>query len=453
MRKFIVLLLLVMGCATLRPGRAKIERQLLDLIKNKAPEGTFLGVSVVDINGREIFSYNVDKFFVPASCNKLITASASLYWLGPDYRFKTVLLSDSCKNLYMIASGDPSMTVGDLSELLDRLKVRGDSVWNSIFLVDIAYDTISQGTGWMWDDRPYYYQAPVSSFILNKNMLTADFYYEDSIWKLDIFPPSKLLRIKIKKLEDTLLHQKTYFKGDTTIIELWGKIDTTSTYHFLRSIKNPRVFFKEQLKRILMEKHFAFSDIEIIDSIPENSIDTILIFESPPLHFIVRDFLKYSINIYGEALLKNLGREFSGRKGNYGDGLKAVDSFLIVAGVENLFKVVDGSGLSRYNLSSPKGFVQLLLFDYSHFPIMPEILSSLPIGGYDGTLKKRQHSIEGAVRAKTGTMTGVSTLSGYLKTKKGKLLVFSIMANNYLGSSLKARELQDSILEYFYNRF
>jgi len=453
MRKFFVLLLFVIGCATLPPGKEEIERQLFDIIKNKAPEGTLLGISITDINGREIFTYNADKFFVPASCNKLLTASAALYWLGPDYRFKTVLLSDSSNNLYLIASGDPSMTVGDLSELLDRLKVKGDSAWNSILLVDIVYDTISQGTGWMWDDRPYYYQAPISSFILNKNMLVADFYYEDSVWKLDVFPPSELLKIVLREKEDTVLHQKTYFRGDTTIVELWGKIDTTSTYHFLRSIKNPRVFFKEQLRRILLEKHFKFSSIEVIDTIPENILDTVLVFESKPLHFIVRDFLKYSINIYGEALLKNLGREFSGNRGDYEDGLKAVDSFLVIAGVQNLFKVVDGSGLSRYNLSSPRGFVKLLLYDYNHFHIMPEILSSLPIGGYDGTLKKRQHTIEGAVRAKTGTMTGVSTLSGYLKTKRGKLLVFSIMANNYLGSSLKARELQDSILEYFYNRF
>jgi D-alanyl-D-alanine carboxypeptidase (penicillin-binding protein 4) len=157
--------------------------------------------------------------------------------------------------------------------------------------------------------------------------------------------------------------------------------------------------------------------------------------------------MKNSDNFYAEQIIKTIGAEVMGA-GSWSNGIKAVKQFLCDIGIDaTQLRMVDGSGLSRYNLLSPQLVVNLLKYMYSE-----TFLTSLPMAGVDGTLKNRMKGtpLEGNLKAKTGTMSGVSALSGYITTESGDVIAFSIMINNYAKSSKPIKIIEDEIAEIIY---
>ncbi|GAI93166.1 unnamed protein product, partial [marine sediment metagenome] len=151
-----------------------------------------------------------------------------------------------------------------------------------------------------------------------------------------------------------------------------------------------------------------------------------------------------------EHILKTIGAEAVDLPGTAEKGIKAIEAFMKEKGItKEDFIQRDGSGLSRYNLISPRQITSLLFYLYHRFEYAPELLTVLPTGGVDGTLRNRmrEEGIIRKVRAKTGTMSNVSTLSGYCVTNSGKVLIFSIMMKDYIASPSYVRDLQDKIIK------
>jgi D-alanyl-D-alanine carboxypeptidase/D-alanyl-D-alanine-endopeptidase (penicillin-binding protein 4) len=160
--------------------------------------------------------------------------------------------------------------------------------------------------------------------------------------------------------------------------------------------------------------------------------------------------MKWSNNHGMECLLKRVGAVTTLSPGSWANGTLAVRNFLqTVVGLDvSAIAVEDGSGASRYSMVTPAQLTRLLGVLHDSFNIGPEFVAALPIGGVDGTLGHRMlaPSLHARVRAKTGSMTGVSNLAGFLETEDGERLAFAILMDAYPGSVEPLRRLQDDIL-------
>ncbi|MFQ5583496.1 MAG: D-alanyl-D-alanine carboxypeptidase/D-alanyl-D-alanine-endopeptidase, partial [Calditrichia bacterium] len=159
---------------------------------------------------------------------------------------------------------------------------------------------------------------------------------------------------------------------------------------------------------------------------------------------------KISDNLSAELIMKTLGAEIKGPPGTAKKGLYVIRRFIAETGVDSSsYKLADGSGVSRYNVITPDLIIQLLKAMHKDFRIQAEFKSSLPIAGVDGTLRRRMKDspAETMLRAKTGTLSGVSALSGYTATADGEIVAFSMIMEHFVMSASKIRKVQDKIGE------
>jgi D-alanyl-D-alanine carboxypeptidase/D-alanyl-D-alanine-endopeptidase (penicillin-binding protein 4) len=210
----------------------------------------------------------------------------------------------------------------------------------------------------------------------------------------------------------------------------------------------------------LFKELLAQYGVQVTTKVAEGPVppDAVLIsrFESRPLGSIIRSFLKDSDNLYGECLLKALGASTGTPPGSAEKGIAAIAAVLANLGIpERSYRLADGSGLSTYNLLSPAIITRLLAAAYNEFAFFPELLDALSVSGTDGTLRNRfrESPLSRLVRAKTGSMSGVSCISGYLKTRRGNLLAVSILMNGCNGPAKPFQNAQDEILKTLWERY
>ena len=349
-----------------------------------------ISIKVVAVEtGEVIYAKNAHKLHHPASTTKLFTAATALAKLGSDYQFETTLYTDESTetqaigNIYFKGSADPVLQSNDIVKLCDTLVQTGIKLIHGDIVVDETYfDNVREGPGWMWDDKPLRISAL-------------------SIRNVEPDAKTGSRAIACGHLLKTILMQKG--------INIGGQVTTGKVPSDARSIA----------------KHL-----------------------SPPLADIIKLMNKPSDNWIAEMLFKAIGAEVKGEPGTWKKGRETVDEFLGEI-MEELpaHRFVDGSGLSRYNLLNAELLTKLLIYMYHNFELMPEYMASLPIAGVDGTLKNRMQGMyaEKVLRAKTGTLSGVSALSGYTKTADGEVFAFGILISHYVGSATTARGIQDKI--------
>ncbi len=483
----LIAVLIFAGCAAHRPYEAQIARttpgtasatatitvrpapdtaELARRIDTAIDTSEFLkpavtGVMVTDLGGRVLYSRNGEKLFTPASTAKVFTAVASLHYLGSEYRFETHLYTDAAKNVYIKGFGDPSFSTGDLYSMAVHFAQMGVRKVNDIVVDDSYYDTLRLGHGWMWDDDPYPFMARLSALSLDWNIIEVT-VRPTKVGKppaVSIFPPSRFIKVKNEAV--TVDSGRTRIKVNRVLVdnENWvvvsGKIRKGSKEVVrYRNIENPTLHVGYVFASMLKELGVRVAGRVRRDTVPSNAT-LIYVHRSKPLFEIVADMLKASNNQKAEMLLKAVGAAVDSPPGTSAKGIKAVKLLLSeqVLGADTLqFRLVDGSGLSRYDLISPKLHVSLLRWAFQNRKLMPEFLTAMPIGGVDGTLEKRMQWDSGGrhVRAKTGTMSGVSALTGYVWPDGKQPLVFSILMNNFVGSARHAQAVQDEIVRAIY---
>ena len=236
----------------------------------------------------------------------------------------------------------------------------------------------------------------------------------------------------------------TRSRSQNTIIATGNLPATHKPVIKFMSVEDPGLYFGYVLRSALRQ-----AGVRVIGSVERRhstaSLRLILRIRSVPLGRIVHYLNKTSDNFYAEQLLKTIGAVVR-KQGSWVGGLKAEKSFLAKLGVHSPYRVADGSGLSRYNVVTPRLLTTLLRAMRKN----SVFVSSLPIAGRDtgyGTLAKRMKATPAArnLRAKTGTMEGVSTLSGYVKSRDQKPLVFSIMINGAVDDLTREKSFQDTI--------
>ena len=366
--------------------QADIDAILQDVLFTTAS----ISIKVVAVEtGEVIYAKNAHKLHHPASTTKLFTAATALAKLGSDYQFETTLYTDESTetqaigNIYFKGSADPVLQSDDIVKLCDALVQTGiKSIHGDIVVDETYFDTVREGPGWMWDDKP--------------------------------------LRISALSIRNVEPDAKT---GSRTI----------ACGHLL--------------KTILMQKGINIGGQVTTGKVPSDA-RSIAKHLSPPLADIIKLMNKPSDNWIAEMLFKAIGAEVKGEPGTWKKGRETVTEFLgEIMEEPPAHRFVDGSGLSRYNLLNAELLTKLLIYMYHNFELMPEYMASLPIAGVDGTLKNRMQGMyaEKVLRAKTGTLSGVSALSGYTKTADGEVFAFGILISHYVGSATTARGIQDKI--------
>jgi len=453
----------------------ELDQQLDDIFNDTSFRNANWGVVIQSLeNGEYFYKKNEDKFFVPASNLKLFTSSAGLLLLGSDYRFSTNILLNGYQSgstiygdLIIQGRGDPTISGrfynNDIYYVFDSwidslLDMGVSNIKGNIVGDDNLFDDIGLGNGWAWDYETDWYAAQSSAISFNDNCVDLTIYYNQKFDSVIVSSQPSLRSIVIlNKIKPAVGIEKTNIEvireRGTNVITCSGKFrkdaDSLITY---ATVQNPTQFAMLALKKRLESRGIRVNGYGIdIDDYERviNSSDLELLFtsHSEKLSEIIKVINKGSQNFFAEQLLKTIGLEKLGF-GSVANGIIAAKEIFADIGLnpENIV-MADGSGLSHINMVTPRQVVELLKYMYSNKNVFSDFYNSLPIAGVDGTLGKRMKgtTAENNVRAKTGYISHVRSLSGYAVTGDNEPVAFSIIANNFNVPVKLAENIQDLV--------
>jgi D-alanyl-D-alanine carboxypeptidase/D-alanyl-D-alanine-endopeptidase (penicillin-binding protein 4) len=406
-----------------------------------------------------LYSRDAQKYFIPASNVKLLTTAAALQKLGADFRIKTSVYSGENGSLYVVGRGDPSITEAQLQSLAQQLKRRGVDRVNELIGDDSYFQGSAVNPNWEWEDAQAGYGAPINSLIFNQNAIELLLSPQDlgQPLKVTFAEPKLANQWQIQNNSVTVAQNESEFielgrEFDRPAIRVSGqlKVGAESESAYV-AVVNPANNFLQHFQQVLAAEGIPVKQA-LVASVSRNFNQELATVESPPLAELVRETNRESNNLYAEVLLRLLGKVTDKMPQQQEDkdeiGLKELKTALTQLGVNpNSYILADGSGLSRHNLISPEALVQTLRF-MANSSAASIYRQSLPIAGESGTLKNRLSSTPNRVilQAKTGTLSGVSALSGYIEVPDYEPLVFSIIVNQSGLSAASMRSATDEIV-------
>jgi serine-type D-Ala-D-Ala carboxypeptidase/endopeptidase (penicillin-binding protein 4) len=463
----------------------------------------FWGIEVVSLAaGNVIYSENSDKLFTPASNTKLFTTAAALALIGPDYKFHTTIETTGTLDRYgrlngdlvLVGHGDPNLSgrelpydlrtqrdddpIEALESLADALVQKGVKYIDGDIVADDSYFAFERyGEGWSQDDLVWSDGAPVSALTVNDNVVFVSILPADRAGEkafVSVKPFADYYRLDNRIITTPAGTGRKFFvnrEPGSTLVTLWGNLplDDPGASEAL-AIEDPAEFaaglFRQLLERrgivVYGRQRTRHTELATLSTFtatalapshggsepntrPLKSDQPIILasYDSKPLLEDIRVINKVSQNLHAEILLRLLGREH-GTAGTIEGGLEVLRQFLTEAGISrDQYVFYDGSGLSRQNLVTPHAIVQLLRYASSQ-PWSAAYKSSFPVAGIDGSLSERLTAprLQKRVLAKTGSLGGVKTLSGYATTDSGQTVAFSILSNNL---NLPAKRVTDAI--------
>jgi D-alanyl-D-alanine carboxypeptidase/D-alanyl-D-alanine-endopeptidase (penicillin-binding protein 4) len=496
------------SAANKKASPVETARHKIDiLLQDPDAARSFWGIYAVSLDsGRPLFALNQDKLFTPASNAKLFTTAAVFGLIGPDYRFKTTVESMGSLDKYgrlnsdlvLVGRGDPNLSgrtlpysmhterkappIQVLQQLADQLVqhglkyIDGDVVADDSFFVWERY-----GEGWSQDDLAREWGAPVSALTVNDNVIfvnimPADRPGERAFLNITPFP-------EYYKIDNRVITTPSGSEPRTVSINrepgsnqltFWGNIPQDDPgFGEALAIEDPADFSARLLRQLLEERgvtiygrartrhtELASTQTFSVTSMASGGGDstrpptpTALVlasYQSQPVVQDLRVINKVSQNLHAELMLRLLGKE-KGTSGSVQGGLEVLRGFLVNAGIKpDQFAFYDGSGLSREDLVTPQAAVALLRYAAQQ-PWGKAFQDTLPVSAVDGSLADRFRNTPaaGMVRAKTGSLSHVYSLSGYATTQSGDHIAFSVMTNNNNMPTKKVLDAIDKIVESF----
>ncbi|MDX2120289.1 MAG: D-alanyl-D-alanine carboxypeptidase/D-alanyl-D-alanine-endopeptidase [Gemmatimonadota bacterium] len=487
------LLGLILGVQLAAPLAAQLPRRVvreLDSLLDSAPFDRGLwGVALVDPAGRLLYGRNADKLFIPASNTKLVVSAVGAAMLPPGWTIPTsVYAAGSVEpdrvlgDLVLYGRGDPTFSrrcygtdttvaaacdrdpmqrLRDLARTLYERGIRtvtgdlvGDGSWFDAELVH---------GDWGSYDLNWWYAAPIAGLAFNDNSV-------DIAWRPGAHPGAPALLSLDPDLGDVTLENRTTTVppgGESDIgdrmyrtpgtLHLWAEgtvaVDARGGTEYF-ALPDPNLYAARAFRRALEETGISVlgTTRSTTDSLAyRGARQGVPLAESTsrPLRDWIFPILNTSQNLFAEVLLKQLGRQF-GAGGSWKEGLRVERRYLIDSmGIDStLFALADGSGLSASNLVAPLGFTRLLQAIRRHPHFRENFEAGLPLSGSAGSLRSRflGTPLEGRVRAKTGSISRVNTLSGYFELPDGRVYAFSVQANHHVQGSRRAIARIDEIV-------
>ncbi|MBA2664633.1 MAG: D-alanyl-D-alanine carboxypeptidase/D-alanyl-D-alanine-endopeptidase [Bradymonadaceae bacterium] len=427
--------------------------------------GAKIGIHAVDVaTGEIVYSRNADVGMNPASNIKLITAAAVLDVLGPQYTFTTHLLAQKTEggqvkgDLFVKGDGEAFLLFTDVLGWAGQLRQLGITrVDGDLVIDDLYFDGGYMPPGFDQKDSDASYRAPIGAVSVNFNAITlvVDPAKPGEPARIRLDPPNAHVQVvnNARTNKGSQARVNAIARGDAerTVVTVTGTIGELATAVSIRKrIDHPPLFAGEVFKSAL-----EMVGIEVVGTVrtgraPKDA-RTLVSHTSQPMGNLVSAMNKWSNNFMAEQLLRVLGSS-SATASTWTASLGVAAAFLQRAGMApGSYSLLNGSGLYDGNTVSARQFVQLLRYMRDH-RYAPEFFASLSITGVDGTLSQRLKNtpLAGNMRAKTGTLNHVCTLSGYLYTKSGRLLAYSIMFNDTPQLAWNYRKHQDAIVMALY---
>lgn len=507
---FAIPLCLLLLAAAQAASRNPLAKRIDAVLASPDLDHGFWGIEVVSLDtGKTLYSQNSEKLFTPASNTKLFTTAAALALIGPNYTSRTTVETSGTLDKYgrlsgdlvLIGRGDPNLSgrelpyqlrtqrndhpIQVLEQLADALVQKGVKYVDGDIIADDSYFAFERyGEGWSQDDLVLADGAPVSALTINDNVVFVNILPADRAGErafVSIVPFANYYEVDNRIITTPAGTGRKIFinrEPGSTLLTLWGNmpLDDAGANEAL-AIENPAEFAATLFRQLLESRgvviygkqrtrHTELASLSTLtvtataaarggEETSRVSLSQSLVLashESKPLIEDVRVINKVSQNLHAEILLRLLGRE-KGTAGTVEGGLEVLRGFLNQAGISpDEYVFYDGSGLSRQNLVTPHALVQLLSYAAAQ-PWGASFRETLPVAGVDGSLADRFSNLDprAHVYAKTGSLGGVKSLSGYVTTVKGQQVAFAILSNNLNLPSKRVTDSIDSIIAAIVN--
>ncbi|MFI7277531.1 D-alanyl-D-alanine carboxypeptidase/D-alanyl-D-alanine-endopeptidase [Streptomyces sp. NPDC049879] len=443
------------------------------LLADPRLDGALAGVVVRDADtGATLYDHDGDTRLMPASNTKLLTSAAAMDVLGPGYRYRTDLVAAGTPrrgvlrgDLYLRGSGDPTMLAADYAALAADLAASGvTTVRGDLVADDTRFDATRLGRAWSWDNEADYYSAQISALTLapDTDYDAGTVYVSAAPGPSAGDPPTVTLtppndwvtvdnRATTAPAGSTGSLSITRQHGTNTLVVSGRIAQGAAPATSWTAVDEPTGYAASVLADALAAEGVRVTgDVVLGRATPPDAGQVLASHASMPLSELLVPFMKLSNNMHAEALVKTMGYETAGR-GTWRDGLAAVRAYADRIGVDTgAYSQVDGSGLSRMSVVPPAELAALLTGVRAE-PWFGDWYAALPVACepdrfVGGTMRSRLCGTPAAgnARAKTGSLTGATGLSGYVTAADGRELAFSVVLNNYLSGSPK--DIEDAIV-------
>lgn len=442
---------------------ALLVNDINQILQDERLDGAITGVSIKEADtGVQIYDHFGDTRLVPASNMKLFTAAAAFETLGQDHQFSTEVHTDGKikgnmlkGNLYLKGKGDPTLLQEDFEAFARELKEQGiEKINGNLIGDDTWFDNVRLSEDITWQDEVYYYGAQVSALTASPNI---DYDVGSLIVEVNagesqgadttvtLTPETDYVTIVNQSTTVAAGQPKTVSIGrkhGTNEILIEGNIpvDGSRTREWI-AVDEPSGYALDLFENALIEEGIRWTGKHAVEMGETPANTTLLVdHKSMTLAEFAVPFMKLSNNGHAEVLVKEMGR-FAQGQGSWEAGLAVINEVSATLGVDtDTLLLRDGSGMSHVNLI-PTNEISQLLYGVQTRPWFASYLNALPVAGnaerfIGGTLRNRmkETAAQENVKAKTGSLTAVSSLSGYVTTKDGQPMIFSVIINNDLTS-------------------
>lgn len=457
-----------MSEASANASDSRLRTELEEILHAPELAHCFVGVHVLSLNdGRTLFEHNANKLFNPASNMKILTTSAALWYLGPSYKFRTEARRDPRMrdgvvdgNLYIKGYGDPTLTTEEVFGFVNDIALHGiTKIKGDLVVDDSFFDNVIEGPGWEQERSDQAYAAPIGALSVDFGTFNVRVLPGTSIGdpaEVLVWPPVDAIEITPSVSTIGAGTRGRVFvgtskqQGDKIRVSVRGTVSLGDPegVSVRRRVQNPTLYAGDAIAGMLRMRGIEIKGKVRAGRMPHADVVHVATHLSRPLADIISTLNKYSNNFMAEQILKTVGAEMSDPPGTWDKGVDVLRRFLVEIGIPNgAFVLGNGSGLNDVNRLTPAEVTRVLQAMHARFEVAPEFVASLAVAGSSGTIVGRFENSPAIarLRAKTGTLNGVSALSGYVVTQSNRVLAFSVIMNDYSGRARTMWRIQDKI--------
>ncbi len=442
----IILTTVLMLCIPSISSASSINKTIFHSGINKGA----VSISVKDVQtGKTVYSLNDKQPKSPASTLKMITYSASLDTLGEDYEFSTELYKSTNNDLYLKLGADPYLTYRDIKGLFSTAKSKNIFEPKNIYIDDYIFDDVEWGEGWQWDDDLNPLMPKFSSYNIDRNLI--EIIIVPALKgaapeiRTSVFYPITFMNLAISDSHTNIkLARNNNISPD--IINVSGTVAKRTVKKI--PVNNPKRYFVLRCEDAVRANKIGYYGKYTQKKMPQTNI-YLVEKVTHPISETSDDILKRSNNFIAETVFKAAGAKFVNNTGSLGNSQKMLNAYFEKLGLNSKdVNITDGSGISKNNLVTADFMTDFLVKVYDN----ENFRNSLATAG-EGTLTNRMLYFQDNLRAKTGTLSDISAIAGYIKARNGKTYAFDIMINSPNTSDSDRKTLEEYILRDIYTEF
>lgn len=414
------------------------------------PKGS-VSISIKNIKtGKVLAEHHPDVQVSPASTQKILSYFSAMDTLGNDYNFSTKLYKTKTNDYYIKLGADPYLSGKDLKELISNIKIDENETLKHIYIDDTVVDNNTWGEGWQWDDGLNILMPKFGAYNIDKNLYTViikpTVVNSPANIFTNVFYPTTFINKTLTSLTQNNI-SITKEENDISPDALTVSGNVKNTTRIQVPVPYLRRYFILRLEEALIANKITYNSKFQKVKTPANAE---LIAEiNHPISEASIDILKKSNNLVAETLFKLAGGKYTKNTGSHSTAMAMFNNYCYNNKIDcSNIRLTDGSGVSKNNLVTADFMTEFLVkiadkYGYNN------VKTQLPTAG-EGTLANRMLLLENSIYAKTGTLSNISGITGYIDTKCGNSYAFAIYVTDGKTKEATKKILEESIIKYLY---